>query len=303
MKDIVIIGAGVSGISAAIYSASRGMKIALIEKNQLGGLINNVSQISHYAGIIVGETGEMFINRAKKQLKELNVQTIEETVIQVDFSQNIKKVITDKAEYQAKTVIIATGTTPNIIGFEGEKELYGKAVFYQAIHNTEAFEDKEIVLVGGSDGAAKEALYLSQIAKKVHLVFVEEKLACIAEFANKIESASNIQLYPHSSIIKAGQKDEDLLVTLKDNASETTEVLQLQRGGIFIYAGGRPLNDIFQGQITMENGFITTDNDMQTSVEGVYAVGDIRAKKVRQVSTAVSDGTIAAIMAFQSLKI
>ena len=300
--DLIIIGAGASGISSAIYAGSRRMNLLLLEQNEVGGLINKVSVISHFEGVNLGEPGRAFIDRAKKQLAEEGISVVKERVIKVDLTADVKRVCTEERCYEGKTVIIAGGSVPNKVPFEGLQELENKHVFYEVIdERLPRLKDKEIFVVGGSDGAVKEAIYLSGYAKTVNLVFIEDKIACVKEFQEKLSALKNVKLHAHSSIVKAQLEGETLAVDIKDNTSGAVKTVRSQDGKIFVFAGIKPASALYQGVIEMENGFIKTDCDMQTNVKNVFAVGDIRAKKVRQVSLAVAEGTIAAIMASKAL--
>lgn len=295
MKDTIIVGAGAAGISAALYCASRGMDFLLLESNELGGLISRVSSVTHYEGVIAGDTGKDYIARCKAQLDAAGIEVINECVKSLDLSGELKKVRTENAEYEAKTLIVANGTTPVKIGAKGEDEL-GR-VFYEAMKNKSFAEGKEIVMVGSSDGAAKEAIYLSSIAEKVHMVFLEDALICINEFKSVIESKSNIVLHPKSSVIEVKDSDE---ILIKNNDTEVQS--DIVATAVFVFAGSKPNIDLFDGQLDLEGGYVKTDLNMMSSVAGVYACGDVRAKKVRQVATAVSDGAIAALSAFAYCK-
>ncbi len=186
MYDIVIIGAGPAGISAGIYAVSRGKKTLIVEKRAVGGLIGNVSTVTHYAGIIEGETGTTFAKRLQKQAEEAGIEIIYETVQKVELNGNIKKVQTDHGVYEAKKVIIANGTTPRKLGIPGEKELDGIGMGLNAARDGKKYEGKHVYVVGGADGAVKEALYLANYAKLVTIIHFEETLGCIYSFAKKL---------------------------------------------------------------------------------------------------------------------
>lgn len=296
MYDVVIIGAGPAGISAGIYAASRGKKTLILEKKEIGGLIGKVSTVTHYAGIITGETGVSFAERLKEQAKQAGVEVRQEEVISVELSAQEKKIHTEQGMYDAKKVILANGTSPRKLGITGEEELSGRGMGMNAAKDARAYCGKHVYVVGGADGAVKEALYLAGFAEKVTLLHFEETLGCIAEFREKAEHTSNVEVRLHSRLhaVYGVEKVESLEIL--DERTGAIETVADPGCGIFVYAGTVPNTELYT-QIQLENGFIPVDENMQTEIPGVYAVGDIRVKQVRQVSTAVADGTIAAIHA------
>lgn len=296
MYDVVIIGAGPAGISAGIYAASRGKKTLILEKKEIGGLIGKVSTVTHYAGIITGETGVSFAERLKEQAKQAGVEVRQEEVISVELSAQEKKIHTEQGMYDAKKVILANGTSPRKLGITGEEELSGRGMGMNAAKDASAYCGKHVYVVGGADGAVKEALYLAGFAEKVTILHFEETLGCIAEFREKAEHTSNVEVRLHSRLhaVYGVEKVESLEIL--DERTGAIETVADPGCGIFVYAGTVPNTELYT-QIQLENGFIPVDENMQTQIPGVYAVGDIRVKQVRQVSTAVADGTIAAIHA------
>lgn len=296
MYDVVIIGAGPSGISAGIYAVSRGKKTLVIEKNQVGGLIGKVSTVTHYAGIVEGETGATFADRLKRQAEGAGVKVVQETVEKVELSGDTKKIYTNQGTYSAKKVILANGTSPRKLGITGEKELTGKGMGMNAARDGQSYQGKHAYVVGGADGAVKEALYLAKLAEKVTIIHFEEQLGCIAEFKEKVEKSSNIEVRLHSRLhgVYGVEKVESLEIL--DEKTGAIETIEDSGCGIFVYAGAVPNTELYT-ELTLEDGVIPVDANMETKIPGVYAVGDIRVKPVRQVSTAVADGTIAAIHA------
>lgn len=296
MYDIIIIGAGPAGISAGIYAVSRGKKTLILEKNTVGGLIGKVSTVTHYAGIIDGETGVTFAERLKNQANNAGVEILNENVTGVELKEKVKKVHTDKGTYLAEKVILANGTSPRRLGIEGENELFGKGIGMNAAKDGAKYKGKNIYVVGGADGAIKEALYLSQFAEKVTIIHFEDKLGCIAEFKEKVNKTPNITLRLGSRLhaVYGVEKVESLEIS--DEKTGAIETIEDSGCGIFVYAGTVPNTELYT-DLKLENGFIPVNENMETELNGVYAVGDIRCKQVRQVATAVSDGTIAAIHA------
>lgn len=296
MYDVVIIGAGPAGISAGIYAVSRGKKTLVIEKNQVGGLIGKVSTVTHYAGIIEGETGATFADRLKRQAEDAGVRVVQETVEKVELSGDTKKIYTNQGTYSAKKVILANGTSPRKLEIAGEEELAGRGMGMNAARDGQSYQGKHVYVVGGADGAVKEALYLAKLAEKVTIIHFEEQLGCIAEFKEKVEKSSNIEVRLHSRLHGVYGVERVESLEILDEKTGAIETIEDSGCGIFLYAGAVPNTELYR-ELHLENGFIPVDANMETEMKGVYAVGDIRVKSVRQVSTAVADGTIAAIHA------
>lgn len=296
MYDIVIIGAGPVGVSAGIYAKSRGKKVLIIEKEKIGGLIGKVSTVTHYAGIVTGETGVSFSERLKEQAENAGIEIVYEDVNNVDFKGDVKLVFTNNNTYETKKIIIANGTRARKLGIEGELELAGKGIGLNAAKDGKDYIGKNVYVVGGADGAVKEALYLSQFAKSVTIIHFEDSLGCIAEFREKIKKTSNINVRLGSRLHAVYGKERVESLDISDEKTGSIETISDPGCGVFVYAGTVPNTELYT-DLKLENGFIPVDEKMETEIKGVYAVGDIRVKPVRQVATAVADGTIAAINA------
>lgn len=296
MYDIVIIGAGPAGVSAGIYAKSRGKKVLIIEKEKIGGLIGKVSTVTHYTGIVTGETGVSFSERLKEQAENAGIEIVYEDVNNVDFKGDVKLVFTNNNTYETKKIIIANGTRARKLGIEGELELAGKGIGLNAAKDGKDYIGKNVYVVGGADGAVKEALYLSQFAKSVTIIHFEDSLGCIAEFREKIKKTSNINVRLGSRLHAVYGKERVESLDISDEKTGSIETISDPGCGVFVYAGTVPNTELYT-DLKLENGFIPVDEKMETEIKGVYAVGDIRVKPVRQVATAVADGTIAAINA------
>ncbi|MFV0516999.1 MAG: NAD(P)/FAD-dependent oxidoreductase [Aminipila sp.] len=292
--DVIIIGGGPAGISAAIYSVSRGLKTILLEKSGVGGVIGTVSSVTHYSGIIEEETGETFSKRMEKQAIDSGVNILKEEVLSVYLEDPVKKIQTTNGIYETKTIIIAAGSTPRRLNIPGENALLGKGVCISTTKDAMKFSNRNIYVVGGSDGAIKEALYLSKFAKKLTIIHFEEKLSAINEFLNKVNNNDKIELKLNSRIIEIQGTDSIEGFNIQNQNTGHIETVKDKNCGIFIYAGSTPNTNLFH-QLKYENDYIKTNDKMETNIPGVYAAGDIRVKQVRQVATAVSDGSIAAI--------
>ncbi len=293
MYDMIIIGAGPAGISAAVYGRSRGKNVLLLEKKQVGGLIGTVSTVTHYTAIVKEESGNTFAERMKEQALGAGVEIRYETVTETKLRGETKRVVTDKGCYESKTVILANGGSGRMLGIPGEGL---KGVRLNAPKDGLNYKGKTVYVIGGADGAVKEALYLAKIAGKVVIVCVEEELACIQEFKDRILTYDNIEIMPHASLTAVYGKDAVEELEFTDNKTGKKQIVKDRECGVFVYAGIVPNTQMYT-ELTLEGGYIPVDNSMQTEIPGVFAAGDICVKKVRQVATAVADGAIAGIQA------
>ncbi len=294
MYDTVIIGAGPAGISSAIYAKSRGKDVLVLDKKGVGGLIGNVSTVTHYTGIVKDETGKTFAKRMKEQAEGAGIEIRVEEVEDVNLDGDVKTIKTNGGEYETKTVIIANGGSPKMLGIPGEN-LGGMRL--NAPKDGPDYEGKTVYVIGGADGAVKEALYLTKFAKKVVIVCVEDELVCIPEFKNKVIENEKIEVIPHTSLTKVLGKDHLNELEFTDlKTGEQTTIIDPETG-VFVYAGIVPNTKMYPQLKLDDSGFIVVDENMETNVPGVFAAGDIRSKKVRQVATAVADGAIAGINA------
>lgn len=296
MYDIVIIGAGPAGISAGIYAVSRGKKTLVLEQAQVGGIIGKVSTVTHYTALEQRETGATFAARMKEQALRAGVEIVYETVTGVTLAGDVKTVRTDKNVYQSSKIILANGGTPRKLGIPGETELAGRGMGLNAARDGAAYTGKNIYVVGGADGAVKEALYLSSFAKQLTIIHFEDQLGCIPEFRQKVASAKNITLRLGSRLHAVYGQDQVERLEIASERDGHIETVEDPGCGIFIYAGVTPNTQLYS-ELALDNGYIPTNEKMETAIPGVYAAGDIRVKQVRQVATAVADGAIAAINA------
>lgn len=293
MYDMIIIGAGPAGISAAIYGKSRGKKVLVLEKKQVGGLIGTVSTVTHYTAIIREESGKTFAERMKEQALSAGVEIRYENVTETKLTGEIKKVVTDKESYESKTLILANGGSGRMLGIPGENL---KGVRLNAPKDGLNYKGKSVYVIGGADGAVKEAIYLAEIAGKVTIVCVEDELACIQEFKDKVAVHNNIEIMPHSSLTAVYGNEAVEELEFIDNKTGKKKIVKDAECGVFVYAGIVPNTQMYT-ELKLEDGYIPVDDSMQTEIPGVFAAGDIRVKKVRQVATAVADGAIAGIQA------
>lgn len=299
--DVIIIGAGPAGLSAGIYAGRARLATLIIEKAKEGGQIIQTAEIENYPGGLEGESGSALIDRMSSQAEKFGSEKVVDTVISVELSGNVKTVLCEKATYQSKTVIIAAGAYPLTIGCPGEKEFIGKGVSYCATCDGAFFEDFEVYVVGGGDAAVEEALYLTRFARKVTIIHRRDQLRAARSIQEKAFANPKMH-FMWDSIIRELKGDGLLESMIVENVKtgELTEIRADEEDGtfgVFVFIGFKPMSEIFEGKIEMLNGYIKTDEDMETSIPGVFAAGDIRVKSLRQVVTAVSDGAIAAVQA------
>ena len=284
--DVIIIGGGPAGLSAGLYAARARMNTLIIEKEGAGGQIATTDEVANYPGSIAGATGPLLTARMVEQAEEFGAVRVSDEIKEVDFSGKIKVLKSDKAEYQAKSIIIATGAVPRPMGVPGEKELTGRGVSYCATCDAPFFEDLEIFVIGGGDSAVEEAMYLTKFARKVTIVHRRDELMAFM-WDTVVEEVKGKGIL--ESIVFKNIKTGELNEVFPDEEDGAF--------GIFVFVGYLPATKLFDGLIDMENGYIKTDDNMKTKIDGVFAAGDNRVKSLRQVVTATADGAIAAVQA------
>ncbi|QQK08493.1 NAD(P)/FAD-dependent oxidoreductase [Miniphocaeibacter halophilus] len=291
--DLIIIGAGPAGVSSALYATSRGLKTLVLEQDEnAGGTLKKVSNITHFTGFMTGETGSVFSKTLDEQLKQCGAKVLQKKVTAASLKGEDKEIICNEEKFLSKAVIIAAGTSQNTPDFEILEELKNKHLHNDARKYYKDYEN--VIVIGGSDGAAKEALFLSQNNKHVDLIIREEKLGAVPEFSQPILNSNNINIHTNSVISKVSGRKNIEEIKIKNTLTSEEEILNFNNCGIFYYIGSKPNTEVFK-EVELNKGYITVDEKMKTNINGVYAVGDIRVKEVRQISTAVSDGALAAI--------
>ncbi|MCB5559874.1 thioredoxin-disulfide reductase [Anaerosalibacter bizertensis] len=301
MYDVIIIGAGPAGLSAGLYASRSRLKTLIIEKEKPGGQIVTTNEVENYPGSIENSSGPSLTARMVQQADEFGAERIIDTVLEVNLDDKIKTIKGEKNEYKAKAVIIATGAVPRPIGIPGEKELTGKGVSYCATCDGAFFTDLEVYVVGGGDAAVEEAIFLTKFARKVTIIHRRDELRAVKSIQEKAFKNEKID-FMWDSVVKEIKGDGlvSSMVVENTKTGEQTEVVADEDDGmfgIFVFIGYLPATEIFEGKVNMENGYIPTDAEMRTNVDGVFAAGDCRVKTVRQVVTATGDGAIAAIQA------
>ncbi len=294
MHDVVIIGGGPAGLTAGVYAARGGLKSLICEEKIIGGQIVLSYEVENYPGFPQGISGMELIENFSKQAEKFGVETSYEGVTKIENDRECKSVyLTNGSCIKTKTIIIAAGASANKLGCPGEKKFTGKGVSYCATCDGAFFRNKTVAVIGGGDSAIEEALYLTNLAKKVYIIHRRDQLRAIKILQDRALENKKIE-FVFNSVVKEIQGDKLVNGLLIENR-KTKEINRLDVDGVFIYVGVTP-NTAFVSEIIKldENGYIITDEKMETNIAGVFAAGDIRVTPLRQVITAAADGAIAA---------
>lgn len=292
--DVMILGAGPGGLTAGLYLCQAKINTVLIDIALPGGQVSTTHEVSNYPGFIDPQPGYMLSHNMSEQTKSCGtIYKVAVDVSSIDLHR--KEVVIDEYEtIRAKKIIIATGTSPNLMGIPGEKELKGKGISYCATCDAKYYGEKEVVVIGGGNSAVEESDFISRFASKITVVHQLEALTANKTAQEKLLANPKVEvLYSHEprSFRRDGQKMVIEIENLKDKSRR-----ELLSDGVFIFIGLKPNVELFKGLLDVDAwGYIKTDEDMQTSMPDIYAVGDVISKKYRQITTAVADGTIAAI--------
>ncbi len=291
--DVIIIGGGPAGLSAGIYTSRAKLNTILVEKGPLGGQLSWVKRIDNYPGFPKGISGGELTDLMVSQAERFGLQVETGSVIDITNGSQLKTVKTDIRNLRAKALIITTGVSRKRQSIDGEEKFQGRGVSYCATCDGPFFKGVSVAIVGGGDEALEEAIFLTKFANEITIIHSEDKLSASEELQKTAQSKENISFLFNSKIAKICGKDRVDLIEVMDLDTGDTE--QLPVGGVFLYIGTRPAKEFLSQLIEMdERGYIITDQDMRTNVEGIFAAGDVRYKEVRQVATAVGDGVTAA---------
>lgn len=289
--DIVIIGGGPAGYTAALYAARAGFDTVVTEKLSAGGQMALTGDIDNYPGFEEGIDGFSLGMKMQQQAERFGAKTEYAEVLSVDFSDKIKKIETTSGMLLGKAVIISTGANPRELGVENEKELVGRGVHYCAHCDGRFYKDKTVAVIGGGNSAAADALYLSRLAKKVYLVHRRDTLRATKIYHEPLIDSENVEFLWSSTVSDFITDDRVTGLRIKNVITEETNSIDCD--GVFVSIGRKPATEFLQGKIELDpNGYIIADESTKTNVEGVFAVGDVRTKALRQVVTAVSDGAV-----------
>ena len=299
--DVLILGGGPAGMSAGVYTARGAVKSAIIDVSMFGGQPSNYLEIENYIGFpIIGgyDLSEKFEEHADKfGVEKFPFQEIQS----IDLVSNPKIIETTDKVFKTKSLIITTGATSKKLGIKGESEFTGRGVSYCAVCDGAFFKDKEIVVIGGGNSAVEEGIYLTRFAKQVYIINRSNELKADRILQNKAIENDKITIICNTSPIEILGDNKVESILLKN--SLTNETSELKTDGVFPFIGLTPNVDLINGQLQQDiNGFIITDEYMNTSVDGVFAAGDVRTSPLRQVITAASDGAIAAVSAIKYIE-
>jgi len=299
--DVAIIGAGPAGLTAGLYAGRAKLDAVIFEKKKTGGQIATTEEIVNMPGAVREESGPALVARMAEQVEAFGAERVSDGIVEVELEGDVKVLKGEKGEYKAKTVIIANGASPRLLGAPGEKELTGKGVSYCATCDGAFFTDMEAFVVGGGDSAVEEAMFLTKFARKVTILSRDPELTCAKSIQEKVFKNEKIEIMWNTEIkeIKGDGIVEGL--TLYNRETEETSEYEADEEdgtfGVFIFIGYKPQTELYEGKIDMDRGYIKTDANMKTNIPGVFAAGDCRVKTLRQVVTATGDGAVAAVQA------
>lgn len=304
MYDVIIVGGGPAGLTSAIYACRAGLKTLLIEKYMPGGQVALTSSIENYPGFLKIDGVELSM-KMHEQAQSCGCEFDFAEVVDIDVDGNVKIIKTHTNIYETKTVILSLGASAKALDVEGEKRYIGKGLSYCATCDGTLYKDKIVAIVGGGNTSLEDCIYLSGIAKKVYLIhrrdsFRGEK-TLVNALDNTIKQTGNIEKVLNSKVIKIYGEQNISAIDVKNLV--TGEILNLEIEGLFVAIGRKPDTEILGSKVNLDNnGYIVTDEKMRTNIKGVFACGDVRAKSLRQIVTACSDGAIAAISAFEYIR-
>jgi len=293
--DVIIIGGGPAGLTAGLYTSRARLKSLLIEKGFAGGLVTTIDWVENYPGFDEGISGVELSQRMERQAKKFGLETVQGSVKEIYVHDEIKRIVLEEGNvYESKTVILATGANPGLLKVEGEEKYRGRGVSYCATCDGAFFRGKKIAVVGGGNSAVQEALFLTKLAEVVYIVHRRDQLRATKIIQERAFANSSIKFIWNSLVEKIEGDDTVHALFLKN--VKTGEVSRLEVEGVFIYVGYNPSTGFLKGIVKLdEDNYILTDEDMSTSVPGIFAAGDVRAKPLKQITTAVGDGATAAV--------
>ena len=294
-EQVIIIGGGPAGLTAAIYNARAGLNPLVINGPQPGGQITTTSTLENFPGFPEGIGGFEYIQKVTKQAQKFGARLIYESVESVDFKDSPYRINTGVNQYQTESVIIATGASPSKLGLAKEKELVGNGVSYCATCDGALFRDKEVAVVGGGNVALEEAEFLTKFAKKVHLIHRRDQLRGVEVLQERVQSNSNIEILWDSEVKSLIGDNQLQGLVVENNKTGTTRELKQVRG-LFVAIGYIPNTDMLDNNIQLnDQGYIITNSSQETNCEGVFAAGDVQDAEYRQVITASASGAKAAM--------
>lgn len=294
--DVAIVGGGPAGLTAGLYTARANLKTVILERLSAGGQAATTDVIENYPGFPNGINGLDLSMAMLEQAQRFGAELQLTEVATMQLTGQIKQIHTTDGVISARSVILATGARPRLLGVPGEDRLLGRGVSYCAVCDGAFYRGKTVAVVGGGDSAVEEAVYLTRFCPKVHLLVRRDALRATPAVQAKVKDHPQVEIHWNTLVREIQGENKVEALRIFDRQTETEEILPVQ--GIFIYVGLSPNNDAFRGQVSLdEAGYVLTNAEMATSLPGVFAAGDIRAKTLRQVANAVGDGAMAAVSA------
>ena len=293
--DIIIIGAGPAGLSAALYAGRAKLRTLLIEKESFGGQVSTTHEVENYPGI-AKVTGPELSEYMKQQAISFGVEIIQENVDDLTLDSEIKIVKTYENEFRAKSIILAMGAKPRLAGFENEVKFRSMGVSYCATCDGAFFEGMDIAVIGGGDSAITEALFLTRFAKSIKIIHRRDEFRAAKSLLNRAQEHEKIEFIVNSVVEEA--QGNGVVEKLVVRNKITNEQSELDVAGCFVFVGLDPINNLIKDKVNLDDaGYVIAGEDMKTNIPGVFVAGDLRQKPLRQIVTAASDGAIASIMA------
>lgn len=292
MYDTMIIGAGPAGMTAALYAARSNLKVALLERGIYGGQMNNTAEIENYPGY-ARISGPELAEKMFEPLENLGVEHLFGQVEKIEDHGDFKRIITEDEVFETKTVILAPGANHRHLGVPGEEEYNSRGVSYCAVCDGAFFRDEDLLVVGGGDSAVEEAIFLTRFAKSVTIVHRRDQLRAQKLLQERAFANGKIS-FIWDSVVKEIKGDDRRVTSVVFENVKTGQISESDFGGVFVYVGLDPVSDFVKDLgICNEAGWIVTDQHMKTAIDGIYAIGDVRQKDLRQITTAVGDGAVA----------
>lgn len=299
--DLLVIGAGPAGLSTGIYAGRAKLNTLIIEKAEFGGQVNKTYDISNYPGAR-NSNGPELMEEMRQQAEDFGVNFMSAEVLEVNLEGDVKTLKTDRGEIKGRSVVIATGASPRKLGFKGEEEFTGRGVAYCSTCDGQFFEGLEVFVIGAGFAAAEEAMFLTKFATKVTVIAREPEFTCAKSIADKVLAHPKVEVKFNTEILEAnGTEMINYAKFINNKTGETFEYHAKKEDGsfgIFVFVGYAPQSQLFKGILELDKfGYIVTNENMETNIQGVYVAGDLRPKALRQIVTAVSDGAITATSA------
>lgn len=299
--DFLVIGAGAAGLTAALYAARAGLKTCILDGSGSGGQVIQIDNLENYPGVFPAVNGTEFINNMQKQAESFGVKIFTTTVNSIDKKGDVFFIKTPKEEFEAYSVLLATGAEHKKLGIKGENEFFGRGVSYCAVCDGPFFKEKTVVVIGGGDSACTEAIYLSKLASHVELVHRRDKLRAQKTIVDRINADKKITIRLNTVVkeivggdnsVNGGNVNSVIFENVQTGNQESYKT-----NGVFVFVGMTPQTKLLEILEKDKAGYIITDENMSTSISGLFCAGDVRAKPLRQIVTACSDGAIAAFSA------